>query len=143
MNKVDPCRVCFEITETAAITNLAYARTFISRLRDLGCRFSLDDFGSGLSSFAYLKYLPVDYLKIDGVFVRDIAEDPMDKSIVASIAAIGKVLSMKTIAEYVEDGNILSIIEEIGVDYAQGYHISKPAPLSTWQLESQSTQQVS
>jgi diguanylate cyclase (GGDEF)-like protein/PAS domain S-box-containing protein len=140
MNKVDPCRVCFEITETAAITNLAYARTFISRLRDLGCRFSLDDFGSGLSSFAYLKYLPVDYLKIDGVFVRDIAEDPMDRSIVASIAAIGEVLGMKTIAEYVEDGNILSIVEEIGVDYAQGYHISKPAPLSTWHLESRSVQ---
>ena len=140
LNKVDPSRICFEITETAAITNLAYARTFISRLSALGCRFSLDDFGSGLSSFAYLKYLPVDYLKIDGVFVRDIAEDPMDKSIVASISAIGKVLGMKTIAEYVEDGNILSIIEELEVDYAQGFHISKPAPLSSWRLDSHTAQ---
>ena len=140
MNEVDPSKICFEITETAAITNLAYARTFISRLTALGCRFSLDDFGSGLSSFAYLKYLPVDYLKIDGVFVRDIAEDPMDKSIVSSICAIGEVLGMKTIAEYVEDEEILKIVNDLGIDYAQGFHISKPAPLSEWHNDATSTQ---
>jgi diguanylate cyclase (GGDEF)-like protein/PAS domain S-box-containing protein len=130
---IDPSRICFEITETAAITNLAYARTFISKLHDMGCRFSLDDFGSGLSSFAYLKYLPVDYLKIDGVFVRDIADDPMDKTIVYSISSIGKVLNMKTIAEYVENEETLSIVREMGIDYAQGYHISMPVPITQWQ----------
>lgn len=132
---VDPGRICFEITETAAITNLAYARTFINKLHDMGCRFSLDDFGSGLSSFAYLKYLPVDYLKIDGVFVRDIADDPMDRSIVASISAIGKVLEMKTIAEFVENEKILEIVREIGIDFAQGYHISMPVPITEWERE--------
>ena len=127
---VPPDKLCFEITETAAIRNLTAAAPFISRLKDLGCRFALDDFGSGLSSFAYLKNLPVDFLKIDGLFVKDIADDPIDFALVKSINEIGHVMGKQTIAEFVENDAILQLIREIGVDYAQGYGIGKPIPLS-------------
>lgn len=121
-------KICFEITETAAISNLSLAKKFILTLKDFGCLFALDDFGSGLSSFAYLKNLPVNYLKIDGVFVKDIVDDPIDHSMVKSINDIGHVMGMKTIAEFVENEFIKGMLKEIGVDYAQGYGISKPLP---------------
>jgi len=119
-------RICFEITETAAIANFANALNFINTLKHKGCKFALDDFGSGLSSFAYLKNLPVDYLKIDGSFVRDITFDKTDKAIVKSIIEIGHTLGLKTIAEFVENDDILAQLEEMGVDYVQGYAIGRP-----------------
>lgn len=126
---VDPHQVCLEITETTAISNMSRATSFIRRLKNLGMTFALDDFGNGFSSFSYLKNLPVDYLKIDGSFVRGIASDPIDRSLVQSVNAIGHVMGMKTIAEYVKDARTRQILEEIGVDYLQGYEISEPAPL--------------
>jgi diguanylate cyclase (GGDEF)-like protein/PAS domain S-box-containing protein len=123
---VDGNKICFEITETAAISNMSMAIEFISNLKGLGCRFALDDFGSGLSSFGYLKKLPVDYLKIDGVFVQDMVNDPIDRAMVKSINEIGQVMGMLTIAEYVENDEIKGMLREIGVDYAQGYGIGMP-----------------
>lgn len=126
---VPAARICFEITETAAVANLRSAQKFISTLKRLGCAFALDDFGSGLSSFAYLKRLPVDFLKIDGRFVRDMATDPVDHAMVESINQLGHVVGVKTIAEFVENAAILEQLERLGVDYAQGYGVHKPAPL--------------
>ena len=122
-------KICFEITETAAIGNLNYATKFINNLRKKGCFFSLDDFGSGLSSFAYLKNLPVDFLKIDGLFVKDILDDPVDLAMVRSINEVGHVMGKKTIAEFVENKQIFDALRELGVDYAQGYGNAKPLPL--------------
>lgn len=122
-------KLCFEITETAAITNLVSATRFITALKGWGCYFALDDFGSGLSSFAYLKQLAVDFLKIDGVFVKDIVDDPINLAMVKSINDIGKVMGKQTIAEFVENDGILEKLREVGVDYAQGYRIGRPKPL--------------
>lgn len=127
--KIDASKICFEVTETAAISNLSAATAFISMLKDLGCRFALDDFGSGLSSFGYLKNLKVDYLKIDGMFVKNMVNDPIDHAMVKSIHDIGHVMGMKTIAEFVENDAIKDKLIEIGVDYVQGYGIGKPEPL--------------
>lgn len=127
--QIDPQSICFEITETAAIANLLVAATFIKELRSLGYRFALDDFGSGLSSFAYLKNLPVDYLKIDGSFVKDIANDPIDYTMVKAINQIGHAMGLETIAEFVEDDAIVAKLHEIGVDFAQGFGIDKPQPI--------------
>ncbi|BDX18023.1 MULTISPECIES: ammonium transporter [Halopseudomonas] len=122
--------ICFEITETSAIANLNKAIVFMQRLKDIGCQFALDDFGSGLSSFAYLKSLPVDFLKIDGVFVKDIVADPIARAMVASINTIGHEMGLQTVAEFVETEAILDQLRELGVDYAQGYFLGHPQPLS-------------
>lgn len=131
---IDPKLICFEVTETAAVANLEEAQAFIKQLRSLGCSFSLDDFGSGLSSFAYLKSLEVDYLKIDGMFVKNITEDPVSLSMVSAINQVGHSMQLKTIAEYVENESILQCLKDLGVDYAQGYLINKPQPFAE-QLE--------
>ncbi|MEC5032581.1 MAG: EAL domain-containing protein [Oscillatoria sp. PMC 1051.18] len=130
--QIPPQLICFEITETVAVSNLTKARQMIQEISKLGCCFALDDFGSGMSSFGYLKYLPVKYLKIDGQFIKDIVNDPLDRAIVEAINNIGHVVGMKTIGEFVSDENILQIIGELGVDYAQGYAVSKPHPL--WEI---------
>jgi diguanylate cyclase (GGDEF)-like protein/PAS domain S-box-containing protein len=127
--KVSPSMVCFEVTETVAISNLDSAINFIQNLKKSGFRFALDDFGSGISSFGYLKNLPVDYLKIDGMFVKGIVNDPIDYAMVKSINEIGQVMGMKTIAEFVENDEIRDMISAIGVDYGQGYGLGKPKPL--------------
>ena len=121
--------LCFEITETAVIANLSMASTFISSLREMGCRFALDDFGVGLSSFSYLKNLPVDYLKLDGCFVKNMVADRIDRAMVEAINQIGHTMDIRTIAEFVEDVETLEAVRSIGVDYAQGYIISKPVPI--------------
>ena len=129
LSGVESERICFEITETAAIANINLAIEFITTLKEQGCFFALDDFGSGFSSFAYLKTLPVDYLKIDGFFVRDILQDSINYEMVKSINDIGHVMGKKTIAEFVEDADTLEALRNIGIDYAQGYAIDKPLPL--------------
>jgi len=121
-------KLVFEITETSAIHNLSQAQALIMGLQKIGVRFSLDDFGSGLSSFAYLKNLSVEFLKIDGMFVKDIENSPVDKAMVKSINEIGQVMGKKTIAEFVENQQIVDVLQEIGVDYAQGYFYSIPSP---------------
>jgi len=126
---VPPARLCFEITETAAVTNLASAMRLIAALKKTGCRFALDDFGSGLSSFAYLKNMRVDYLKIDGTFVRNLPDDASDVAMVNSINQVAHAIGIETIAEYVENDAILESVTSLGVDYAQGYALAVPRPL--------------
>ncbi|MGF1757243.1 EAL domain-containing protein [Photobacterium sagamiensis] len=128
-NDLPPSKIKFEITETAAISNLRDATLFINILREFGCQFALDDFGSGLSSFAYLKNLSVSTLKIDGLFVKDILNNKIDGAMVKSINEIGHVMGMKTIAEFVENDAIKDQLKTIGVDFAQGYGIGKPEPI--------------
>jgi EAL domain-containing protein (putative c-di-GMP-specific phosphodiesterase class I) len=123
---IDPHALCFEITETAAIDNFSKASAFIKALKALGCRFALDDFGSGLSSFGYLKNLPVDFLKLDGAFVRDITTDRVDRAMVGAIHDVGRALGIPTIAEWVENDSIRDEVQRLGIDYAQGYGIERP-----------------
>jgi EAL domain-containing protein (putative c-di-GMP-specific phosphodiesterase class I) len=123
-------RLCFEITETVAVANLRKAQNFMSTLKEKGCRFSLDDFGTGLSSFAYLKMFPVDKLKIDGSFVQDICKNDISRSMVTAIAEIARVMELETVAEYVEDESTLKAIREMGVNWAQGFHVGEPMRLS-------------
>ena len=125
-SEIPPQSICFEITETAAIANLSNALLFIQHIKTLGCKVALDDFGTGLSSFSYLKTFAADFLKIDGGFVRNMLNDPMDAAIVQSINNIGHVAGMKTIAEFVENQAIQAKLTELGVDYAQGFGIHKP-----------------
>jgi diguanylate cyclase (GGDEF)-like protein/PAS domain S-box-containing protein len=136
---VDPTKVIFEITETSAVSNLVSANELITRLSALGCRFALDDFGSGFSSFSHLKNLPVDFIKIDGLFVRGVASDPGDRAIVHSINDIAHSLGKKTIAEYVEDAAILRFLHESGVNYVQGHFLSPPMDVSN--IEPRTNQQ--
>ncbi|MGH1537499.1 MAG: sensor domain-containing phosphodiesterase [Gammaproteobacteria bacterium] len=128
--KVTPEIICFEVTETVAVNNLADAKQLMMKLRNRGFQFALDDFGSGLSSFAYLKSLPVDYLKIDGAFIKGIVDDPFTEAIVKAISQVSQVRGLETIAEFVENPEIIQCIKEIGINYAQGYGIGKPIPLS-------------
>ncbi|MEK6662258.1 MAG: EAL domain-containing protein [Pseudomonadota bacterium] len=123
---IDASRLCFEITETAAIANLGKAASFIAELKAMGCRFALDDFGSGLSSFAYLKALPVEYLKIDGTFIKDMMRDTNDLAMVTAINQVGHMVGIQTIAECVENAATLEKLREIGVDFAQGYYLHQP-----------------
>jgi EAL domain-containing protein (putative c-di-GMP-specific phosphodiesterase class I) len=127
--------VCFEITETAAVSDLGRARGFIQDLKDLGCAFAVDDFGSGFASYAYLKSLPVRYLKIDGNFVRSLEGDPVDRAFVESINRIGHVLGLETIAEWAETPELVEALREMGVDYAQGYGVGEAVPLEDLRLE--------
>ncbi|MES9852757.1 MAG: EAL domain-containing protein [Candidatus Thiodiazotropha sp. L084R] len=122
-------KISFEITETAVVSRLDQAARFMSLLKRRGFRFALDDFGTGMSSFAYLKQLPVDYLKIDGSFVRNMLNDPVDRAMVESINHVGHLMGLQTIAEYVENDQILEQLIDIGVDYAQGYGVVQPTPL--------------
>jgi diguanylate cyclase (GGDEF)-like protein/PAS domain S-box-containing protein len=122
--------MCFEITETAAIANLGNVVHFMRELKTRGCHFALDDFGSGLSSFLYLKTLPVDYLKIDGQFIENVARDPVDRSMVEAICQVGKAMGIQTIAERVESADVLLELGRLGVGYAQGFHIAEPKPAS-------------
>lgn len=124
--KTDPKKICFEVTETSAVASLTEAADFIRSIKTLGCQFSLDDFGTGMASYEYLKILPVDFVKIDGIFIRDIANFYGDRAIVQSINEIGHLMGKQTIAEYVENDHIADILKEIGVDYGQGYGIEHP-----------------
>ena len=124
--------ICFEITETAAISNLSRVVHFMETLKRLGCKFSLDDFGSGLSSFTYLKNLPVDYLKIDGQFIRNVLEDSVDESMVKAIRDVGNAMGIKTIAERVESKQVMEKLGALGVEYAQGYYVGRPTSVETF-----------
>jgi EAL domain-containing protein (putative c-di-GMP-specific phosphodiesterase class I) len=125
-----PGALCFELTETAAMTSLAAATHFIRELRARGCRFSLDDFGSGLSSFIFLKNLPVDFLKLDGQFMHNVTHDPIDRSMVEAIAQIGESMNIRTVAERVDSADVLARLADIGIQYAQGNYISAPQPVA-------------
>jgi diguanylate cyclase (GGDEF)-like protein/PAS domain S-box-containing protein len=124
--QLDPKRFCFEITETSAVESFERANDFIRRLRELGCHFSLDDFGAGMSSFGYLKSFPVDYLKIDGHFVRNILTDEIDREMVRAITQIGHITGKRVVAEFAESEAVIDLLRELGVDYAQGYGVARP-----------------
>jgi len=126
MSGLDASKICFEITETAAIASYSQANRFINALKELGCKFALDDFGTGLSSFGYLKHFPVDFLKIDGSFVKEILHDPIDREMVRSINEIGHLTGKQTIAEFAENEEIITMLRGMGIDYAQGYGVSEP-----------------
>ena len=128
--RIPPGKLCFEVTETAAVADIVQAGRFMQTLKARGCLFALDDFGSGFSSFGYLKNLPVDILKIDGSFVRGIANDDVDLAMVKSVNEIGHLMGMRTVAEFVEDEHVLALLRDAGVDYAQGYAIGRPVPLA-------------
>jgi EAL domain-containing protein (putative c-di-GMP-specific phosphodiesterase class I) len=122
-------QICVEITETAAVTNMADAAVFIRQIRALGVQVALDDFGAGASSFGYLKTLPVDYLKIDGQFVRDLVDDPMDEATVRCFAEVARIVGVKTVAEFVDRPEVLAKLRTMGIDYGQGFLLHRPGPL--------------
>ena len=127
---IDGRKICFEITETAAVANFSQANRFIQALKELGVHFALDDFGTGLSSFGYLKHFPVDYLKIDGSFVKGMLHDPIDREMVRSINEIGHLTGKRTIAEFAENAEIIEMLRGLGVDYAQGWGVAQPQRVS-------------
>lgn len=126
---ISPDRIGFEITETVAVKNMQKAKLFIQEFKQMGCKFSLDDFGTGLSSFAYLKLFPIDRLKIDGSFIKDLGTNQVSRSLVSAIVEIAKIMNIETVAEYVENETILEVTRELGIDWAQGFHIGKPQRL--------------
>ena len=126
---VDPDRLVFEITETAAIASMGHALAFAGRLRRLGCRLALDDFGAGFSSFHYLRHLPLDYIKIDGGFIRNLAGSVTDQLVVKAIVDIARAMGVKTVAEFVEDAETVALLRDKGIDYSQGYHHGHPRPM--------------
>jgi EAL domain-containing protein (putative c-di-GMP-specific phosphodiesterase class I) len=140
--KIPYSQICFEITETTAITSLSKATEFMLALQRLGCRFALDDFGVGVSSFTYLKNLPVDFLKIDGSFVTDMLQNPVNHAMVEAIHRIGHIMGKKTIAESVESPAILEALRAIGVDYAQGFAIARPAIFGQFRRSSTQSRRV-
>jgi EAL domain-containing protein (putative c-di-GMP-specific phosphodiesterase class I) len=125
----------FEITETVALSNIEKTRQFICRLQQIGCQFALDDFGTGTASLAYLKELPLNFVKIDGMFVRDLTTNPVSEAIVSAIVQITQVKGTQTIAEYVENAAILERLKALGVGYAQGFYLGKPQPISWFNPE--------
>jgi Amt family ammonium transporter len=135
--ELPPGAICFEITETAAIANLARVIHFMETLKKLGCKFSLDDFGSGLSSFSYLKNLPVDYIKIDGHFIRNVADDKVDESMVRAINEVARAMGIESIAERVESSKVLDKLGEIGIAYAQGFYLAHPVSVSSFEAWAQ------
>ena len=135
---LDASKICFEITETSAIASYSQANRFINALKELGCKFALDDFGTGLSSFGYLKHFPVDFLKIDGSFVKEMLHDPIDREMVRSINEIGHLTGKKTIAEFAENTEIITMLQGMGIDYAQGYGVSEPQRLRNTAIARQS-----
>jgi EAL domain-containing protein (putative c-di-GMP-specific phosphodiesterase class I) len=124
--RVNPTQICFEITESAAIANQILVQQFMVEMKRIGIKFALDDFGTGLSSLTYLKQFPVDYLKIDGSFIKDIVSDPIDRTLVDAINKMAHTMGLKTVAEYVESEEILKLLNTMNIDYAQGYFIQKP-----------------
>ncbi len=132
---VDASRIIFELTESASLSNLTAARQMMGRLQELGCSFAVDDFGTGFSTFSYLKQFPADSIKIDGSFVRDLANDPVNRVLVRSIHEVARTLGKRTVAEFVENEAELQILREMGIDYAQGYHIGRPAAVGSWDLD--------
>jgi EAL domain-containing protein (putative c-di-GMP-specific phosphodiesterase class I) len=135
-------RICFEITETAAVANLDEATAFMSAIKSYGCRFALDDFGSGLSSFGYLRSLPIDFLKIDGALVREIADDAVAASMVAAVQQVASVMNLQTVAEFVESERVKNVLDAIGVDFVQGYAIGRPKPLAEYLYRASSDSQA-
>jgi EAL domain-containing protein (putative c-di-GMP-specific phosphodiesterase class I) len=125
----DPDCLTFEVTETAAVSNIHRAREFAERLREIGCRFALDDFGAGFGSFYYLKHLPFDYLKIDGEFVATCLSNRTDQLVIRAVVDIAQGLGKETVAEFASDPELVRFLETQGVDYAQGFEIGRPAPL--------------
>jgi EAL domain-containing protein (putative c-di-GMP-specific phosphodiesterase class I) len=123
---VEPYRVVFEITETSAISNFDQTKQMVERLRAIGCRFALDDFGAGFNSYSYLKHFPVDILKIDGGFITNLVNDPVDQLLVKSMIDIAHSLGKKTVAEFVEEQVTMDLLKSYGVDYVQGYLVGKP-----------------
>jgi EAL domain-containing protein (putative c-di-GMP-specific phosphodiesterase class I) len=132
----------FEVTETAAISNIEAAQHFAEQLAQLGCRFALDDFGAGFGSFYYLKHLPFDFIKIDGEFVRQLVSDPTDRLVVSAVVDLARGLGKRTIAEFVGDEATVATLRMLGVDYLQGYHLGKPAPVESWLAPAPSPAQV-
>ncbi|MBL8471924.1 MAG: EAL domain-containing protein [Rhodocyclaceae bacterium] len=128
-HQIPPALVCLELTESAALANLPRASAFVREMRDFGCRVALDDFGGGMSSLAFLKHLPVNFLKIHGTFIRDMADDPIDRAMVEAINAVGHVMGMRTIAEWVEEPAALRVLRAVGIDYAQGHYFGQVRPL--------------
>ncbi len=130
-NNVAAEAITFELTESASLLDIVETKKVISELHQLGCSFAIDDFGSGFSSFAYLKELPADYIKLDGSFIRNLHKDKVDRALVHSIIKVVKALGRQTVAEFVENEEILTFLEQNGVDYAQGYHLGKPMPIES------------